>query len=256
MLEVKNLAFSYDNEGLIKDIRFIAKPGEITAIIGANGAGKTTLLKCISGLEKCSGYVSFFGKDCASMDLKERMSYISYLDQNTDCFVNLTVYEVVLLGRIDRLSFRVTKEDTEIVDSILERMSLTQFAGRKIFELSGGQRQLVFIAQTLVKNPKILIMDEPTSALDLNKQFILMDILKKVTVENNYVSLLTLHHLDIAYKYADRVVIVNDGVVYAEGKPLDVMTEKMLNDVYKVDAELTTDRNGQNHIFALSSLGE
>lgn len=254
MLEVKNLSFSYGPNELLKHIAFTARPGQITAIIGPNGTGKTTLLKCVSGLNSSSGDISFFGKSCREMDKKEQMEYISYLDQSLDCFVDLTVYEVVLLGRIARLSFQVSREDREMVERILTRMELVPLSGRKISELSGGQRQLVFIAQTLVRNPKILIMDEPTSALDLNKQFSLMDTLKEITVQRNYVTLLTLHHLDIAMKYADHVIVLHNGTVYAEGDAEAVLTEKMLNDVYEVEAGTCRDHYGINHIFAICNM--
>lgn len=254
MIEVKNVSFQYGGEPVLENVSFQAKPGEITAVVGTNGAGKSTLLKCISGMQKASGTVSICGKDAARLPREKLAGMMSYLDQCTDCNAELNVYEVVLLGRLQRLSFHVTGEDIEKVNAILAQMSLEQFADRNISELSGGQRQLVFIAQTLIKDPQVLILDEPTSALDLRRQFEIMELLKKITVQRRLTTLVTLHHLDIAAKYADRVVILADRRVYAEASPAAVFTEKMLHDVYEVEAEVYTDHRNERHIVALGAI--
>ena len=250
MLEIKNLTFGYSKENVFKDISFVARPGEITAVIGANGAGKSTLLKCISGLEKAQGEVEIFGENKKHMPRVKQAEIISFLNQNMDCDAELNVYEVILLGRVQKLSFKVSDEDRRKVEEIMDLLNITQFAGRKINELSGGQRQMVFIAQTLIKDPKILILDEPTSALDLNKQFNLMELMRKIVKERNLITLVTLHHLDMAMKYADRVAVIGDGGLYDCGAPADVMTDKMFRDIYKIDSEIYTDKWGDAHLIA------
>lgn len=251
MLRVGNLTFGYSSDDVFSDIGFCARPGEITAILGANGAGKTTLLKCIAGLEKAEGSVSICGSERSSMSRAQVAESLSFLSQNTDGEAELNVFEVILLGRIQKLSFRVSEEDTKRVEDIMELLSISQFAHRKISELSGGQRQLVFIAQTLIKDPKVLILDEPTSALDLNKQFKLMDLIQKITRERQLTTLVTLHHLDIAAKYADKVVVLSDKGVYADGSPNEVINETMLREVYKITSEIYTDALGGRHIVAV-----
>lgn len=253
MLEIKDLNFSYGKTPILKDISFTAKPGEMTVLLGANGSGKTTLLQCVNRLYKYQGNVSFQDKDISGFSHEAYHDKMSYLDQNLACDAVLTVFEVVLLGKLTRLGFKVSKEDTAEVENILSLMNIEQFSKRGIKELSGGQRQLVFIAQALVKQPELLVMDEPTSALDLNKQFHLLDFLKEETLKNNYTTLLTLHHLDMAAKYADKLVIISDNQVYAEGQPSEVFTPKMLEDVYKVDSEVYVDSQKDVHLIALSS---
>ena len=253
MLKVQDLEFSYGKTKILDNITFTASPGEMTVVLGANGSGKTTMLQCINRLNKYNGHVEFDEKDITSLTHEKYHDMMSYLDQNLACDAQLTVFEVVLLGRLTRLGFKVAKEDTDCVENILSLMGIEQFSQRGISELSGGQRQLVFIAQALVKNPKLLVMDEPTSALDLNKQFHLLDFLRQETHKNNYTTLLTLHHLDMAAKYADKLVIINDNKVYAEGTPAEVFTPKMLEDVYRVSSEVYVDSNDDVHLIALSS---
>lgn len=253
MLQVQDLRFSYGKTTILDGISFTANPGEMTVILGANGSGKTTMLQCINRLNKYDGQVSFDEKDIAGYTHEAYHDMMSYLDQNLACDAVLTVFEVVLLGRLARLGFKVSEEDTASVENILRLMNIEQFSQRGIKELSGGQRQLVFIAQALVKNPQLLVMDEPTSALDLNRQFHLLDFLKEETGKNNYTTLLTLHHLDMAAKYADKMVIISDNKVYAQGPPSEVFTPKMLQDVYRVDSEVYVDSNKDVHLIALSS---
>ncbi len=254
MIEVKDLSFQYDEATVLENVSFTARPGEITAVVGANGAGKSTLLKCISGFEKASGTVKICGQDVSHLSREKLAGTMSYLGQCTDCEAELNVYEVVLLGRLQRLSFRVTDDDIQKVNAILTQMSLEPFANRNISELSGGQRQLVFIAQTLIKDPQVLILDEPTSALDLRRQFEIMEFLQKITKERMLTTLVTLHHLDIAAKYADHVVVLADKRVYTEASPAAAFTEKMLHDVYEVEAEVYTDRRDERHIVALGAI--
>ena len=254
MLKVEHLKFRYGEEEILKDICFMAEPGMLTAIIGANGAGKTTLLRCLSGLQTGEGSISLCGRERSTMNRQEISEIMSYLDQTTDCDAELNVYEVILLGRINQLSFHITDEDMEKVNNVMNLMGISRFAKRKISELSGGQRQLVFIAQTLIKDPRILLLDEPTSALDLNRQFRLMKFMREITIEKKFTTVATLHHLDIAAKFADRIAVVHQGIIYSFGSPEEVITEQMLRDVYKVEAELYIDKNGDRHIVATDAI--
>lgn len=181
MIEVHNLTFGYsstEDGQILKGVDFVAQTGKLTALIGTNGAGKSTLLKTIMGILKGKGEIFVNGKSVSEYSNKDFSSTVSYLSQDNDCRVNLTVFEVVMLGRMGSMSFRVKDEDIQATQEVLERLNLQRFASRNIMELSGGQRQLVFMAQALVKEPKILILDEPTSALDLHKQFDLLTLLK------------------------------------------------------------------------------
>ena len=159
-----------------------------------------------------------------------------------------------MLGRMGSMSFRVKDEDIQATQEVLERLNLQRFASRNIMELSGGQRQLVFMAQALVKEPKILILDEPTSALDLHKQFDLLTLLKNLTRENDFTTLVTLHHLDLAAMFADETIVLKEGTVYAQGAPKDIFTEAMMEDVYRVKTKIYIDDNGLPHVIPLEAI--
>ena len=120
-------------------------------------------------------------------------------------------------------------------------------------ELSGGQRQLVFMAQALVKEPKILILDEPTSALDLHKQFDLLTLLN-LTQENDFTTLVTLHHLDLAAMFADEIIVLKEGTVYAQARRKTSFTEAMMEDVYRVKTKIYMDDNGLPHVIPLEAI--
>ncbi len=248
IVSVNGLSFCYGSAKILEGLSFTANPGEITTIIGPNGAGKTTLLKCVADLFRHDGEVTFDGKSYERMEL---FKFLSYMEQNTDLDVDLNVFEIVLLGMIQSLGFYVSEEDIQEVYKVLDLLEIRQFADRKIGELSGGQRQLVFIAQALVKNPSVVILDEPTSALDLFHQYNLISFMSRITKERGCTTLMTLHHLDVAYKYSDRMVIVNDHHIYAEGPPKEVFTRQMLKDVYRVDSAVMKDESGEDHFVVL-----
>jgi len=249
IVEIKDLSYSYDRKSeVLRDVCFVARSGQVTTIIGANGAGKTTTLKCIAGLHKHDGSILFDGKPIEYDELTE---HLSYMEQNTDCSVNLDVFSIVMLGMVQNIGFRVTKEDIGIVNEVLELVGISDLAGRKIGEISGGQRQLVFLAQALVKQPDVLLLDEPTGALDLYHQIKLMKLVKWITAKRNCVTIMTLHHLDMAMKYADNVVAIHDGTVYSSGSSEHVFTEKMLRDVYHVDCEILIDSRGERYMHIL-----
>ena len=254
MVEVENLNFRYGREPVLENVSFTANSGEITAVIGANGAGKSTTLKCVAGLLKYEGRVLLSDKNGRDLDERERARKVSYLCQNNGCYAELSVFEVILMGLVNELSFHVSQDDTGRVKHIMELMDIDRYAGRRINQLSGGQQQLVFIAQALVKEPEILIMDEPTSALDLNRQFHLMELVRRLTKEHGFTTMVCHHHLDLVTRYADRVLVLNSGRIYCADTPANAFTARMFRDVYGMDVEFCTDREGVRHMVPVNRL--
>ena len=257
MIEVHNLTFGYSSDSqknILRGVDFVAQTGKLTAVIGTNGAGKSTLLKTIIGILSGKGDIRINGKSAETYSSEELSSTVSYLSQDNDCKINLTVFEIVMLGRMGSLSFRVKEEDIRATEEVLQRLNMQELASRSIMALSGGQRQLVFIAQALVREPTVLLFDEPTSALDLHKQFKLLTLLKRLTRENQFTTLVTLHHLDLAAKFADEIIILQKGEVYAQGEPREIFTESMMEEVYRVKTKIYVDEHSVPHVIPLEAI--
>lgn len=254
MLEIKNLKFGYNSKPVLNNINMKALPGKITTIIGPNATGKSTLLKCISGILKPEGSILLDGKEINNSKKENITELMSYLSQDSFNRAVLTVFEVVLLGRIHSLSLKVSDDELELVWKVLKDFGIDELASRYLSELSGGQRQMVFIAQALVREPLILILDEPTSSQDLQHQLEILDLIRDLTIKRNITTLMTLHHLDLAARYADELFVLNNGEVYASGKPESVLTQEMLKIVYGVNARINIDDDAIPQITPISSV--
>lgn len=256
MIEAEKLSFGYKSNGkeILKNISFRIKRGKLVSIIGANGAGKSTLLKVIVGILHGTGSISIDNTPIQNYNKKEFYNKVSYLAQNNDCNARLTVVEVILLGRMSTLSFRISDEDINAVENIIKLLSIEHLSSCYIDELSGGQQQLVFIAQALVRQSEIIVLDEPISALDLSHQFEIMSILKKFTISHDVTTLVTLHHLDIAAKFSDEILVLNDGQIYGQGCPKDIFTKEMIKDVYHISAEIYLDKFKCPHVIPFEAI--
>ncbi len=249
---IRDLQFSYGSKDVLKNINIRADAGKILTVIGPNGSGKTTLLKCIAGLLKPKkGYVELNERKISTYKKEELAKLIGYVPQEISHGGVLTVFETVLLGRCLDLSWRVSDEDLDIVLRILEDFGIQKFASRNINELSGGERQHVFIAQSLVTEPKVLIMDEPISNLDLRHQLEILDLVKNWTKKNNIVAFIAMHDLNMAARFSDELVVLNGGENFAFGEPKSVLTTEMIRLVYGVNAKIYHDGNGKPQIIPI-----
>ncbi len=241
-VRVENACCHYGRKTVLKDINFTAKSGEITIVIGPNGAGKTTLLKMLAGIVRpSSGEVYFDGKGISEMKRDDISKIVSYLPQENVIPGILTVFEVVLLGRIPYLTWKIGKRDLDITRSILRELGIEHHAKRFANQLSGGERQVVLVAQALVREPQILLLDEPVSNLDIKNQLEILDLIKKITKERGVTTVLVLHDLNLAARYADKLLVLNSGKIYAEGEPKEVLREDIISAVYGIEAEIKMD---------------
>jgi iron complex transport system ATP-binding protein len=166
----------------------------------------------------------------------------------------LTVFEAVLLARKHSLSWRVGDEDLKAVSQVLEDLEIPELALRYLNELSGGQKQMISIAQALVRSPQVLLLDEPTSSLDLQHQLEVLVLIQKVIVERRITTIIALHDLNLAARYAHQFVVMSNGTVYATGKAKTVLTPEMLRDVYRIHAVVHIDGDQIPQITPISSV--
>lgn len=242
IVNVEDLSFSYGNNQILKDINFSVKEPEILSIIGPNGTGKTTLLKCLNNLNKWKiGEIYIFGKNIKDISLKEKSNYIAYVPQQTNIEFSISGIEMILQGRIPHSGSKVNDEDLNIVYDLIEKLNIEKIAFRNIDEMSGGERQLIMIARALAQEPKIMILDEPTSALDMKNQVFILEIMEELKKEKDMTVLMTIHDINVASMFSDEILILFDKKVYDVGEPKQVITAKMLNDIYGVNAKIISD---------------
>lgn len=257
MLEVNNLNVFLDDLILAKDMSFTLEPGKVNVIIGPNGTGKSTLLKTLFGdIKANSGEIKFSDEVLARKQLAQWRKQFGYMPQDIRLDVELSVLEVVLLGQLNTLGFRL--EDHVIKEALtaLDKIGLLHLANREVNKLSGGQCQMILFAQALMRKPKILMLDEPVSALDLHFQHVLLDHLDTQTKEQSWVTLMVLHDLNLAAQYADNLLVLKDGKLVASGHPSNVLTPQLVKDVYNVDAHVTKDASGTPFIRTVRSKTE
>ncbi|WP_417387375.1 ABC transporter ATP-binding protein [Gimesia sp.] len=250
ILEASEIPFSYGTNRVLEDLTLQLQPG-MTAIIGPNAAGKSTLLKCLSGLLRPEGEVRLDGVSLSNLKQDQLTRQVSFLPQDFSTTAVLTVYEAVLLGRVHQLGWRVSDDDTRIVDQLLEEMKLAEVADRFLNELSGGQRQLVAIAQSLAREPEVLLLDEPTSNLDLRRQYEVCTLIRRLTDSRGISTALAVHDLNLASRYADWVYVIQEGRLRCGGEPQSVLTEAMIADVYGVETHVSPGQEGRPLITVL-----
>ncbi|RXZ27794.1 ABC transporter ATP-binding protein [Fusobacterium necrophorum] len=256
MLKVQDLNFTYRKGGknIFHNFSVEFQKG-FNVILGPNGAGKSTLIKSIFGLLDYTGDILYGDCDIGNMAFEKKIEWMSYLPQMDLDISTLTVLEIVLLGRLPELKSKVSEEDLKIVMEVLRDLNIEELAGNVFNHLSGGQKKLVFIAQTLVRNPKIILLDEPTNSLDLQKQLELCFLLKRLVKEKGIDIIAILHDVNLAARYADYIVILKeDGRLYDVGSANKVICEKMLRDVYGVIGKVYLDEEKKPVISAIKSV--
>lgn len=239
-IEVKNIQFSYNTEDVIEDVSFALHQGEFLGIIGPNGAGKSTILRLVCRiLTPRLGSVLIFDKNITMIRRKILAQQIAFVPQETYFALNFTVEHILIMGRYPYLGVfqREGRKDIDAVEYALEQADVTKFRKRPINSLSSGERQRVVIARALAQQPKILLLDEPTSHLDLHHQFAIMELLKKLNTLG--ISIIIVNHdLNLASLYCQRLLLMHEGTIYADGTPKSLINEKTLRDVYGTSVKI------------------
>jgi len=247
ILKIQDASFSYDQDNVLHSVSVNVEPGEFIGVIGPNGSGKSTLLKILGGvLTPNSGNLFFKGKDFLNFNRKELARSITWIPQDHPMVFPFKVSEVVLMGRHPYLSAFTFEgdEDIKIARSAMEQTQTLQFAQRRFNEISGGEKQRVVIAGAIAQEPELMILDEPTSALDIKYQIQILNILKKLNQKKNMTVILAMHDLHLASKFCNRLILLEEGKIFQDGKPEEVLQKKHLERVYGIKVHLIRDHDG------------
>ena len=238
MMEIKNLSYRYKGSPeVLSDISFTAEPGKVLAILGNNGVGKSTLLKCFNHiLRPDAGQVLLDGEDLLKKNAREVAKQVAFVSQSVPS-TQLTVHDVVMLGRRPYMTWGFTEEDHAIVHEAMHRLDVEDLRGRFLNQLSGGEKQKVMLARALAQQPKVLLLDEPTSALDIQNQYAVLKTVRSICHKDNMIAIMVIHDLNLALQFCDRFLLLKDGQVYRHGDR-SILDSQALKDVYGVDAKV------------------
>lgn len=237
VINIEDAVVSYREDIALRGVSLKVKSEEFVGIIGPNGAGKTTLLTIVNGLGKLlHGRVSVLGHYIASGNghsLRKKAGYVAQV-QNIDPRMPMNVREVVMIGRYGLLGLlgKPGKHDWEIVDEMLELVSMSPLARRPIGHLSGGEQQRVAVARCLAQEPEIFLLDEPTASLDWKAQSGIFELVKQIHDSHHLTTLFVTHDLSCLPIACDRVVLMKDGLIWGEGSPDELLTDANLSQLY------------------------
>lgn len=238
LLKLNGVAFSYGSVDVLKDVHMDASLGEILGILGPNASGKTTMLRCINGiLTPKQGSIAIDGADITNMSRIEMSKKIGYVPQNsTQEMCTATVFEVVLMGRRPHVTWEYGARDREIAWMAIEEMGIKHISTQRFDRLSSGQTQRVLMARAIAQEVKMLLLDEPTSNLDVRYQIEVMRSVQIQVRERNIGACAVVHDLDLALRFCDKVILLNDGRILAAGPTEEVITPENIRAAYGVDS--------------------
>ena len=243
-LIAENLELGYGNRTVVENLDLQVPPGRITCIVGANACGKSTLLRSMSRLlSPRGGHVLLDGKDVHRLPAKKLARTLGLLPQSPIAPEGIVVADLVGRGRHphQRVLSRWSREDDAAVADALAATHTTELAERSVDELSGGQRQRVWIAMVLAQQTDLLLLDEPTTFLDVSHQVEVLDLLTDLNRDRGTTIVMVLHDLNLAARYADHLVAMADGSIYASGDASDVLTGETVKAVFGLDSRVISD---------------
>ncbi|MCQ4616393.1 ABC transporter ATP-binding protein [Corynebacterium sp. CCUG 18816] len=230
MIVATDLNVAYGRTPILHDMTFrLGTPGAVTGLLGPNAAGKSTLVKTIAGLKTpTSGTVT---TTCEPYD-------VGYVPQDLLTSASLTAFESIVVAA--KAGGAVTNP-LEATAAMMDRLGILHISDRMVCHMSGGQRQLVGVAQMLVREPQLLLLDEPTSALDLHHQVSLLTIIRNIVADTERQAVVAIHDLNLAARYCDELLVMKAGRVVTHGEPLEVLTPELLQEVYGIEARVLYD---------------
>lgn len=242
MIKTENLSVSLNNTQILKKVDLTVEEGEFFGILGPNGSGKTTLLKTIARLlDADSGDIAIAGNCQSIYTYKEMARKLSYVPQDTSISFDFNVKDIVAMGRhAHGRFFHRNEEDESIIKEVMLATNTWRFKDRSILSLSGGQRQLVFIAKALAQDTPLILLDEPISDLDIYYQMHILKLLEKLTEQGKTV-VTVLHDLNLAARFCGKILMMKDGAVKECGTCKEVLTKETLKETYYIHAKVRKD---------------
>ena len=248
-LSLSHFSAGYPKRLVINDLSVpMLSRGNITALLGPNGSGKSTLMRAIAGLGRAEGELLLDGENLLTQPFARRAEKVVYLPQTLPAGVHLHVLESIIVAQRAAGGLHGPGQQAEIMD-LLSQLGIAHLALSYLDQLSGGQKQLVGLAQSLIRQPSLLLLDEPLSALDLNYQFHVMELVRKETRRRNIVTLVVVHDINIALRHADHVLMLKNGQLHGDGAPANTITPPMLAAVYGVRGRIEPCSQGRMQVI-------
>lgn len=249
-ISLQNVSISYNSRKVLNNININVNKGDFISILGRNGSGKSTIIKAIGqSIKLTSGHVIMFNEEVHKFKKKQLAKKVSYLMQFNTTSNEISVYDYVAYGRtpFKRALQGLNQEDHDIIISALEQTKLLEFKDRNLNELSGGEKQRVYLAMCLAQQPEVIILDEPTNHLDIKFQYDLLKLIKQINVEENVTVICVLHDLNQAIKFSDFLVMIKDGEIYKSGTTKECVKETIIEEVFGVNVKIH-DENDSIHV--------
>lgn len=245
MISVRNLHKTYGSKAVLTNVSVDFQAHSITSLIGPNGAGKSTLLMMMARLlDPSSGNVLLRGRDVTEFRISEYAKHVATLRQSPSFNMRLTVQELVAFGRFPHSRGTLTTQDQQAIDEAIAFLSLQPLRDAYINEISGGQRQMAFLAMTMAQQTDVLLLDEPLNNLDMKHAVQIMQALRRLCDEQERTVILVIHDINFAANYSDHIVALQDGALRYSGATHEVVTEPRLSDLYELDFEITRGARG------------
>lgn len=242
-IAIKGVTYSYGRGDVLKRLTLDIHDHEFTALLGPNGSGKTTLLRLVSGADKPNqGKVMISDHNVYTMDTRSRAKAMSYVQQFVSSTFSYTVFELAAMGRYPYIGrFQgMRPQDIDIINQSLEEAGVQHLKKRPITELSGGELQRVMLARSLAQQSPWMLLDEPVNHLDIRHRTDILNAVRK-RVDDGGAALCVLHDINLASRYADRIVLMQDGEIFMDGTPEEVLTEHNLETLYQVRVRILRD---------------
>jgi len=242
-LRTDHLTLGYNDKIILNDINITLPKGKISILIGSNGCGKSTFLKSMARLlNPIKGEVLLEEKNIFTTSTKKVARMLSILPQNPYAPEDLTIFNLVKQGRYPYQSWlnQWSKEDENAINYALEKTGLLDIRDSRISDLSGGQKQRAWIAMTLAQQTDVILLDEPTNHLDVKYIIEVLDLLKSLNKTEKRTIIIVLHDINLASRYADHIIAIKQGTVYAQGTPKEIINEKLIKDVFSIDSKIIT----------------